>query len=92
MKEKEITATTGSKKDGTLKEFKGKVRQAESWPEAIKIAGDETKALALFNRQVATDALNALRKPSVDPWEKLMKALPAEAAAEIAKIKSKYQK
>ena len=92
MKKTSIKATTGKKGQPDYKEFSSEVSQADNWQEAIKIAGGEDKALALFNRQVKTDALNALRAPSVDPWEKLLKTLPESARAEVEKIKSKYQK
>ena len=66
----------------------GKVvcKQADSWAEAIKIAGDEAKALAKFNAQVLTDAMNKARRPSEGGLGRLISKAPPEAKKQIEEI------
>lgn len=59
MKDEPIVAKTKGQPDLT-----GTCKQADNWPDCQKIAGGEKEALAIFNRQVKTDAMNKLRKPA----------------------------
>lgn len=59
MKEIEIVAKTKGQPD-----LKGKVAQADTWADCQKIAGGEKEAVAIFNAQVKTNAMNKLRKPA----------------------------
>lgn len=84
MKEIEIKATTGSKEKGNLKEFSGKCSEYESVEEAVKMLKKEG-VLALLNKMVKTDALNALRKPPTDPIIAALKKAIAAAPTPEAK-------
>lgn len=68
-----------------------KAPQADTWAEAQKIAGGEKEALAKFNAQVLTDAMNKARKPSGGGIGRLVSKAPAEAQEAIRKILEKYQ-
>jgi hypothetical protein len=97
MKEVEITATTGTKKDGDIKEIKGVCKQYDSLDEAeIELGTDtagQSKALILLNRAVKTEALNQLRAGSAGPslntqLSKLKKENPAKFDEAMAVLKS----
>jgi hypothetical protein len=90
MKKVEITATTGKKGEANFKELKGEAKQYESLAEAIKDLKGEPPVLALINRQIKTDSLNALRKPSEASLGKLVNKLPKEGQEKIAEILKKY--
>jgi len=89
MKKVQIKATSGSKGKPDFKETVGEAPQYESIAEAIKTLKEEG-VLALINRQVKTDALNALRKPSEASLGRLVSKAPAEAKEKIADILKKY--
>lgn len=95
MKKVPIKATSGSKEKGTLKEVPGEAIQYDNLGEALK-ALKEDVVLALVNRQIKTDALNALRKPAGDPTARLVaKALKdpnvnPEAKASLQALLKKY--
>jgi hypothetical protein len=67
-----------------------KAPQADTWAEAQKIAGGEKEALAKFNAQVLTDAMNKARKPSGGGIGRLVSKAPPEAKDQIKKILEKY--
>lgn len=89
MKKVQIKATTGSKGKPEYKEVVGEASQYESIGEAVKALKEEG-ALALINRQLKTDALNAIRKPSGGGLGKLISKAPPEAKDQIAAILKKY--
>ena len=80
MKDESIIAKTKGQPDLT-----GTCKQAETWADAQKIAGGEKEALAIFNRQVKTDAMNRLRKPTTGTMAmaKLLAKAPDKAQAAI---------
>ena len=86
MREITKAVKSGGKEIGVCK-----APQADTWAEAQKIAGGEKEALAKFNSQVLTDAMNKMRRPSEGTWDKLLKKLPAgKAQEEIAAILKKH--
>lgn len=89
MKKIAIVAKTGSKEKNNLKEVKGEVPQYETIAEAIKTLKEDV-VLALINRQVKTDALNSLRKPSNASLGRLVGKAPKEAQDKIADILKRY--
>ena len=89
MKKVAIVAKTGSVEKNNLKETKGEAPQYDSIAEAIKTL-TEAVVLGLINRQVKTDALNVLRKPSEASLGKLVGKAPKEAQDKIADILKKY--
>ena len=90
MKKVEIKATTGKKGEANYKEIVGDAKQYDSIAEAIKDLKEEKNVLALINRQIKTDALNALRKPSEASLGKLVNKAPKEAQDKIQEILKKY--
>ena len=80
MKEEAIVAKTKGQPDLT-----GKCNQADTWADCQKIAGGEKEALAIFNRQVKTDAMNKLRKPATGTMAlaRLIAKQPEKAQAQI---------
>lgn len=89
MKKVQIKATTGTKGKEGYKEVVGEAAQYESVAEAIKTLKEEG-VLARVNRQVKTDALNALRKPSEASLGRLVGKAPKEAQDKITEILKKY--
>jgi len=79
MKEVTKDVKSGGKVVGTVK-----VQQASTWAEAIKLSGTEEKALAKFNAQFLTDAVNKARKPSGGGLGKLVTKLMADPKASQA--------
>ena len=90
MKKVKITATTGKKGEPNYKEVIGEAPQYENIAEAIKAYKGEEPVLALINRQIKTDSLNALRKPSEASLGKLVSKAPKEAQDKIAEVLKKY--
>lgn len=82
MKKIQIKATTGAKGKPDYKEVVGEVAQYESTGEAIKALKEEV-VLNLINRQLKTDALNAIRKPSSGGLGKLIAKVPPEARDQL---------
>ena len=90
MKKIQIVAKTGKEGTPNYKEVKGEAKQYDSLAEAIKDLKDEAAVLALVNRQIKTDALNSLRKPSEASLGRLVGKAPKEAQEKIADILKKY--
>ena len=63
-----------------------KCPQADTWPECVKLAGDEKKAIAVFNAQWLTNAMNKTRRPSEGGLGKLIAKAPPEAKKKIEEI------
>lgn len=89
MKKIQIKATSGTKGKPDYKETVGEAVQYDSTAEAIRTLKEEG-TLALINRQLKTDALNSLRKPSEAGLGRLVSKAPAEAKEKIADILKKY--
>ncbi len=51
-----------------------KIQQAESLKECITLAKGEKEAVAIFNSQWVTNAMNKVRKPVADPAAKAISA------------------
>ena len=71
-----------------------KAAQADTWADAVKIAGGEKEALAKFNAQHLTDCMNKMRKPGGINIEKAVAkmGLPKEAQDQIKAIFEKFGK
>lgn len=59
MKDEQIVAKSKGQPDQ-----KGTCKQADTWADCQKLAGGEKEALAVFNAQWKTNAINKLRKPA----------------------------
>ncbi len=83
MKVEKIVAKTKGQPD-----LNGECNQADNWIDCQKIAGGEKEAVAIFNRQVKTDAMNKLRKPAAGPMAlaKLIAKQPEKAQAQIREL------
>jgi len=89
MKKVSIKATTGTKGKPDYKEITGEAPQYDSVAEAVKLLKEEV-VLELINRQVKTDELNKIRKPSGGGLGRLISKAPPEAKDQIAAILKKY--
>ena len=86
---KEVKFVAKAKVDGVVKEFPGTCKEYDNLKEAVADLTD-AKVLALLNRMVKTDALNAARAVRKPGFAAAIKNASDEDKKKIAAILAKY--